>query len=82
LALPVCVAWIVQVPAAISVTVVPDTVHTAVVRELKLTASPELAVALAANGALPNGWFESDPKVIVWLAAVTVKLWLTAVAAA
>lgn len=31
LALPACVAWLVQVPAATSVTVAPDTVHTVVV---------------------------------------------------
>jgi hypothetical protein len=33
----------------IGVTVVPDTVHTAVVVEAKLTARPELAVALTVN---------------------------------
>jgi len=72
----------VQVPTAASVTVAPDTVHTDVVCELKLTGNPELAVALTAKGTLPNAWLASDPNVIVWLAAVTVKLWLTGVAAA
>jgi len=82
LALPLCVAWIVQVPAPTSVTVVPDTVHTAVVCELKPTASPELAVALTAKGEAPNTWLASDPNVMVWFSGVTGKLWLTGVAAA
>jgi hypothetical protein len=81
LVLPPCVAWMVQVPAPTSVTVVPNTVHTAVDWELKLTASPELALALTANGAAPNTWPDSAPNVIVWLPAVTGKPWLTGVAA-
>jgi hypothetical protein len=44
----------VQVPRATSVTVAPDTVQTADVVEVKLTASPEEAVALTVNGALPS----------------------------
>ena len=72
--MPACVAWIVQVPTATSVTVAPETVQTADVLDAKLTVRPELAVALTINGALPNGWFESVPKVIVWLACVTWKL--------
>jgi len=81
LALPACVAWMVQVPAAASVTVAPDVVHTAEVVEAKLTARPEEAVALTVNGAEPNALFESAPKVMVWLAGVTWKLWFTGVAA-
>jgi len=72
----------VHVPTAASVAVAPDTVQTEVVCEAKLTASPELAVALTANGAVPIGSFASEPNVIVWLPCVTAKLWLTAVAAA
>jgi hypothetical protein len=72
----------VQVPTATKVTVDPETVHTAVVWELKLTARPEVAVAVTANGAAPNATFESVPKLIVWGAFVTLKLWLTGVAAA
>jgi hypothetical protein len=53
-------------PAATSVTVVADTLHTRVVCDLKCTASPELAVAPTVNGAVPNASFESAPKVIVW----------------
>jgi hypothetical protein len=82
LPLPSCVAWIVHVPAPTSVTVTPDTVHTAEVVEAKLTANPELAVALTANGAVPNTWPDKPPKLIVWLPAVTEKLWLTGVAVA
>jgi len=82
LVLPTCVARLVQVPAATSVTVEPDTVHTAGVVEPKLTVRPEDAVALTANGAVPNGWFESVPKAMVWLPFVTWKLWFTAVASA
>lgn len=59
----------VQVPTAITVTVAPETLHTGVVCELKLTARPELAVAVTMNGALPQGCFESAPKVMVWLKA-------------
>jgi hypothetical protein len=43
----------VQVPTATSVTVEPDTVQTGDVVEAKLTARPELAVALTVNGAVP-----------------------------
>jgi len=49
------VAWIVQVPVVTNVTVVPDTVHTCGVRELKLTVRPELAVALTVIGEALRG---------------------------
>jgi hypothetical protein len=52
LALPACVAWIVQVPNATSVTVVADTVHTGVVVDAKLAANPDDTVALTLNGAV------------------------------
>jgi hypothetical protein len=55
----------VQVPTATSVTVVPDTVHTAVVVDAKLTANPDDAVALTVNGAVPNASFGSAPNAIV-----------------
>ena len=42
----------------------------------------EGALALTVNGALPNGWFASAAKVMVWLPCVTWKLWLTGAAAA
>jgi len=55
LALPVWVAWIVHVPTAASVAVPLDTVQMDGVVEAKLTAKPEVAVALTVNGTLPNG---------------------------
>jgi hypothetical protein len=51
---------------------------------VKLTASPDVAVALTA-GDVPNAAFGNVPNVIVWLVwlpGVTWKLWLTGVAAA
>ena len=54
LALPACVAWIMQVPVAVRVTVEPDTVQTSVVCELKLTGKPDEADALTENGAVPR----------------------------
>ena len=53
-----------QVPVATIVTVVPDSVHAAVVVEEKATVNPELAVALTPNGASPNVLPPSAPKVI------------------
>jgi hypothetical protein len=72
----------VQVPGATSVTVDPAVVQTAVVVDAKLTVKPEEAVALTPNGEVPNAWFDSVPKLIVWLACVTEKLWFTGTAAA
>jgi hypothetical protein len=72
----------VQAPTATSVTVAPDTVHTPVVVDEKLTTSPDDALALTVNGALPNAWLERAPKLMVWVPAVTWKLWLTGTAAA
>ena len=51
--LPVCVAWIVQVPAATKIAAVGEvveTVQTLWVVEAKLTARPELAVAESVSG--------------------------------
>src|ERR1017187_3640905 len=63
----------VQAPAETNVTVVPDTVQTAVVCELKLTVRPEEAVAPTVNGAVPSARFESAPKVMVWDPSVLVS---------
>ena len=71
----------VHVPTVASVTRLPDTVHTAVVVEAKLTASPEVAVALRVNGGAFQAWLDSGANAMVWLACVTWKLWLTGVAA-
>ena len=55
----------VQVPAAITVTVVPLTVQTAVVEEVNVTVNPELAVAETVNGATPKVWFARALNVMV-----------------
>jgi hypothetical protein len=57
-----------------SVTVETETVQTAAVVEEKLTASPEDAVALTANGAVPKAWFERAANPIVWFAPVIEKV--------
>jgi len=74
LALPAWVAWIVHVPTPTSVTAAADTVQTDGVVEAMLTARPELAVALTANGAALKSWLDSVPKLMVWLPCVTWKL--------
>jgi len=63
--LPACVAWMVHVPTDSNVTVDPEMVQTDVVCELKLTARPELAVALTVNGAEPYARLASGLKVMV-----------------
>jgi hypothetical protein len=72
--LPACEARIVHVPVVRPVTVLPLTVQTEVVSDEKDTARPDEAVAVNANGGVPNGLFTISPKVIVWLACVTAKL--------
>ncbi len=64
------------------VTVLADTVHIAVVVEVKLTARPEVAVAVIPKGATPKVTFPSAPKAIVCAARLTVKLRVTETAAA
>ena len=71
-----------HVPTDTRVTVVPETVHTAVVCELKDTVRPEVEVAVTLNGDVPKDLFDRVPKVTVWLAWVTWKLWMTGMAAA
>src|SRR4051812_10285360 len=80
LALPAWSALIVQVPIATRVTLVPlvpPVVHTAPVVEVKLTASPEVAVALTVTGPSSRRLVASAPKEMLWLPWVTVKLWET-----
>ena len=69
--MPDCVAWIVQVPVATSVTVDVATVQTAGVNDEKETGWPEDAVALTAKEPDPYVRSGSAPNVIVWLAGVT-----------
>jgi hypothetical protein len=74
LAFPPWFAAMVQVPALTPVTVPPLTVQTLVVRELKLTGSPEVAVALAV--VVPPTVTELGLKVMVpmvWVAMPTVR---------
>ena len=63
--LPACVTVMEQTPVPTSVTVAPDSVHTDSEFDVKLTANPELAVAVSAKGADPNAFPDSDPNVIV-----------------
>jgi hypothetical protein len=58
-------AAIVQVPVVTNMTVELDTVQTEVVSELKVTVSPELAVALTVIGLALKGSFGNAPKLIV-----------------
>lgn len=83
--LPAWLAVTAQVPALTSVTVVPLTVQTLGVVDAKDTARAELAVALRAGGATPQLVLAGLAKVMVCAdsgAAATVKVWLTAAAAA
>jgi hypothetical protein len=79
--LPGCAAWMVHVPTVTSVTVLPETVQTETVDDVKITVSPEDAVALIVIGAAPTIWLERLANVIDWLCGVTMKLRLTADAA-
>lgn len=78
--LPACVAWMVHFPAAVGVAVVPETVQTDRVMEAKLTVSPELEIAVRCSG-VPTIWLAMGPKVMVWLAWPTPKVWFAAGAA-
>jgi hypothetical protein len=71
-----------HVPAARIVTVLPETVQTEGVVEAKVTANPELAVALTLNGATPSVTLLNEPNEMVCAAAKTPKDWVTGVAAA
>jgi hypothetical protein len=70
----------VQVPAAMKVAVVPETVQTLVVVEAKLTVKPELAVAVSVSG-VPMLCVLGAAKVIVCDFELTLKLCVTAGAA-
>ena len=69
----------VTVPAPVIVTVLPAIVA-GPERMLKLTASPDEAVALTVKGASPYVLLASAPKVMVWFAVSTlIKTLLLAV---
>ncbi len=68
----------VQVPAATPLTVLPLTVQTLGVKELKLTGSPEVAVALAVVVPLTPRVAGLKPMgPMVWLNLPTVRFWVT-----
>ena len=56
----------VHVPTESNVTVVPDTVQTNVVCELRLTGRPEDDATMIVNGAVPSCLFVANPKVMAW----------------
>lgn len=80
LLLPGWLPTIVQVPNARPVTVLPDTVQTAVERLVNVTGNPDDAVALTVPvpPTLTDG---VAPRVIAWLARVLLKLAVTLLAA-
>src|SRR3954453_7943626 len=61
----------VQTPGLTSVAVVPETVQTVAVNEVKLTGRPELADALRAT-VVPCTWPGIALKAIVWVSAIPV----------
>ena len=72
--LPAWLAWMVHLPPATSVTVLPETMQTDGVVDAKLTGRPELAVALTVNGAAPYVTEARAGNVIVCEATVTTKI--------
>ena len=70
----------VHVPEKTMVTVVPDTVHTLVVDEARVTASPEDDVGPTVNVDVEKLRSAGSAKVIVWLALVTVMVMVLDVA--
>ena len=72
-AFPACNTSMEQVPVAMKEAVLPNTVHTAVVVDLKVTGRPELAVA-ARFSIVPFVCEAMCGKLMVWPAFVTVKL--------
>jgi hypothetical protein len=78
--LPACVAQIEHVPVAINEAVFPETVHTPVVVEVKVTGRFELAAADRDNVVF-TAWVGIAAKLMVWVAWCTRKI-CDAVAAA
>jgi hypothetical protein len=74
---PAWLASMVHVPAETRVTAVPETVQTPVVAEVKVTASPEVAVATSAGTAVPMVCVPGLAKVMVCASPLTVKLCAT-----
>ncbi|MBV5332710.1 hypothetical protein JZU54_03915, partial [bacterium] len=80
LALPAWLAVSVQVPAASALRVLPETRQIPIVLLARVTANPELAVALSV-AVLPTLMLGAGSKVILWLAGPLLKLALTLFAA-
>ena len=83
--LPAWLALTVQVPAATSVSVLPLTVQTLGVVDVKDTVRPDVEVAASAAGAVRRVWLPGDANVIVCGVsgvAPTLKLRDSGVAAA
>jgi hypothetical protein len=72
--LPPWLALMLHVPVLMRVTLVPETVHTAVVVEVKATVREEDAVALTVKGVWSRLRSASPASVIVWLPGLIVKL--------
>ena len=71
----------VQVPAAIIVTVLPLTVHTDVVADVYETVRFEFAVAVNVKDESPNVLSAREAKVITWPSLIIAKLLVTVGAA-
>lgn len=71
--LPSWPALSVQLPTLSSVKVLPLTVQTAGVLELKVTGKPDVELATSAAGVLPRVWLPGEMKVMVCAATTTVK---------
>ena len=73
---------IVQVPTVRIVTVEPDTVHTGAVADVKVTGSPDVAVAVTVNGGSPKDLVASAPnEMVCGVFAVEVNVAVTFLAA-
>ena len=81
-ALPGWLAVMLQVPADTSVSVLPLTVQTAVVVDVKVTAKVDVALATSAGGVLPTVWLPGEAKLMLCAAGRTLKLTSTVAAAA
>jgi hypothetical protein len=80
--LPAWLAVIEHVPSVNSVTVTPDTVHTAALLDANATVNPDVELALKAKGEAPRICPLSVPNVIVCALPVTANVWVTDAAAA
>lgn len=80
MALPACEAVMVQFPEAIKEAMLPVTVQTEVVEDVKLTGKPELAVAFSVSG-VPAVWVEMGLNVMLCAIGLTANVCATGVAA-